>query len=464
MKRLFSVLFILGMTIMPAFAGSLDAPGGSPTAPGVGAMFTSEDIYNRLKTGAPGTKRVGPFAEPAAGPGSSVHTLNDIMGLAPAVDSTNGAKSSEVLKGRTFWGLNGDAWGLQTGTLECSATATGDATAADVLAGKTFSTAVSNSITGTMTDNGAFGLMCGKDDQTVNPGYYSGGTLKGDPNLVPANIKSGVSIFGVAGSAVQASGTATPAQVLSGATFSNSGGAATGTMADNSAVTITPGTTAQTIPAGYHNGSGSVSGDANLTAANIVSGKTIFGVAGTYPLAAVPRTGQTVCWNAAGTSIGCSGTGQDGDKQKGVANPSPRFTAANGTVTDNFTGLIWLRNANCANAGRTWADALNDVVSLNTDGKMNSNNCGDSSNGGSHQTDWRLPNLRELQSLIDYQNGNPALPTSHPFIGVQMSYYWSATTYVGITSVAWYVSLNNGYVASGNKSTTGLVWSVRGGQ
>jgi len=147
-----------------------------------------------------------------------------------------------------------------------------------------------------------------------------------------------------------------------------------------------------------------------------------------------------------------------------VANPSPRFTAANGTVTDNLTGLIWLRNANCANAGRTWADALNDVVSLNTDGKMNSNNCGDSSNGGSHQTDWRLPNLRELQSLIDYQNGHPALPTSHPFIGVQMSYYWSATTYVGITSVAWYVSLNNGYVASGNKSTTGLVWSVRGGQ
>ena len=41
-------------------------------------------------------------------------------------------------------------------------------------------------------------------------------------------------------------------------------------------------------------------------------------------------------------------TGSDGDLQKGVAWPNPRFTDnANGTVTDNLTGLIWLKNANC---------------------------------------------------------------------------------------------------------------------
>jgi len=461
-KSVFAAVFVTVFAvtaITPAFAGSLDAPGGSPTAPGVGAMFTSEDIYNRLKTGAPGTKRTGPFAEPAAGPGSSVHTLNEIMDAAPKPDSTNGAKSSEVLKGRTFWGLTDGAWGLQTGTLECSAGATGDATAADVLAGKTFSTAASDGITGTMPDNGAFGLMCGAGDQTLNPGYYSGGTLKGDPNLVSANIKSGVSIFGVAGSAVQASGTATPAQVLSGAAFSNSGGVSTGTMADNGAVTITPGTTAQTIPAGYHNGSGSVSGDANLTAANIVSGKTIFGVAGTYPLAAVPRTGQTGCWNAAGTSIGCSGTGQDGDKQKGVANPSPRFTDnSNGTVTDNRTGLIWLKNASCLSS-KNWEDALTYANNLAN------GTC--SLTDGSTAGQWRLPNRFELESLIDLQNYNFALPTGHPFTGVVALSYWSSTTDAGAAhQYAWVVRYVSGIVDGALKinAATLYVWPVRGGQ
>lgn len=77
-----------------------------------------------------------------------------------------------------------------------------------------------------------------------------------------------------------ASGSATAADVLSGVTFSNSAGAGTGSMPNKGAVSITPGTSAQTIAAGYHNGSGSVAGSAGLVSANIKSGVTIFGVAG----------------------------------------------------------------------------------------------------------------------------------------------------------------------------------------
>jgi len=55
-------------------------------------MHTLEDIYNRLDTGAAGAKRGGGFMEPAAGPGSTMHTLDEIMAIAPAADNSNGGK------------------------------------------------------------------------------------------------------------------------------------------------------------------------------------------------------------------------------------------------------------------------------------------------------------------------------------------------------------------------------------
>jgi hypothetical protein len=135
--------------------------------------------------------------------------------------------------------------------------------------------------------------------------------------------------------------------------------------------------------------------------------------------APVRRTGQTTCWDSSGTTIDCAGTGQDGECQSGVDWPASRFTDnGDGTVTDNLTGLIWLKNADCPNATRDWSTALSDVAQLNTDGTMNSNDCGDTSNGGSHQTDWRLPNILELESLVDYEESAPPLPSDHPFTSV----------------------------------------------
>ena len=65
--------------------------------------------------------------------------------------------------------------------------------------------------------------------------------------------------------------------------------------------------------------------------------------------AQVPRTGQSAVFVA----------GDDGDLQLGVIWLNPRFTDnADGTVTDNLTGLIWLKDAHCANTVMVWAAAL----------------------------------------------------------------------------------------------------------
>src|SRR3989344_8150136 len=64
--------------------------------------------------------------------------------------------------------------------------------------------------------------------------------------------------------------------------------------------------------------------------------------AGTIQL---PKTGQTKCYDSSGIEIDCKGTGQDGEIQAGVAWPDTRFIDNNdGTVTDDFTGLMWLND------------------------------------------------------------------------------------------------------------------------
>lgn len=100
-------------------------------------------------------------------------------------------------------------------------------------------------------------------------------------------------------------------------------------------------------------------------------------------LADLPRTGQKISYQ----------TGDDVTQQKGVAWPSQRFTDnLNGTVTDNLTGLIWLKNASCFEAS-DWPSALSSA------NKLASGSCGltDSSTAGQ----WRLPNANELESLVD---------------------------------------------------------------
>jgi hypothetical protein len=171
--------------------------------------------------------------------------------------------------------------------------------------------------------------------------------------------------------------------------------------------------------------------------------------------AQVPKTGQTTSY----------ATGDDGDLEKGVSWPNPRFTDnGNGTVTDNLTGLIWLKDANCYDT-RSWANALSDANTLAN------GTC--SLSDGSSAGDWRLPNVRELQSLVHYGVHSPAVPNTAgtgkwtsgaPFTGVQSWYYWSSTTYAADTTDAWLVYLGHGGVNPDDKTATFYVWPVRGGQ
>jgi len=117
-----------------------------------------------------------------------------------------------------------------------------------------------------------------------------------------------------------------------------------------------------------------------------------------------------------------------------------------GTVTDNQTGLMWLKNAGLVSQ-RDWDRAINFCEGLKIAG----------------YNDWRLPTVKELFSLVDPSQYRPALPEGHPFTNVQSSGYWSSSTYAFSTSSAWRVGMSYGYVYSNSKSSYHYVWPVRGG-
>ena len=138
----------------------------------------------------------------------------------------------------------------------------------------------------------------------------------------------------------------------------------------------------------------------------------------------VEKTGQTASYR----------THDDGDLKKGVAWPTPRFTDNNnGTVTDNLTGLIWLKNANCAGAMENWNTAIDYAAAL-YDGCTScfgtGGDCGLSD--GSSAGDWRLPNRNEVLSLINIAYFNPALSNAagtKPWIEGK-PIYWCAVSHV----------------------------------
>ena len=159
----------------------------------------------------------------------------------------------------------------------------------------------------------------------------------------------------------------------------------------------------------------------------------------------VPITGQTTSY----------AVGDDGNLQKGLPWPEARFTDnGDGTVTDNLTGLMWLKDANCiathydyfdndetpGDGGVTWQHALDFVAGINN---QTYSQC------GAGYTDWRLPNVRELESLIDFGNREPCLPTDHPFTNVKIvlpngiaTSYWSSTTSISQNDYAWHVNFS----------------------
>lgn len=213
----------------------------------------------------------------AVSTGASTLNVNG-WGAKSIVDSLGNPITNGGLKANTPYTLryNGSVFILQ------GKGGGGNVTADKLLIGYK-ATGDTGEVVGTMPDNGAINITPGATAKTIPQGYTSGGTVAGDSDLITGNIKAGVNIFGVTGKSSvvdTADGSANPDQMLTGSNAYVNGSKVVGTMPNNGALTITPGATAKTIPLGFHNGSGTVTGDSNLISANIKAGKTIFGVTG----------------------------------------------------------------------------------------------------------------------------------------------------------------------------------------
>jgi len=554
------------------YAGSL-TPSASPAA----TSYTLTDIYTRLTTNATATEGVHDFA-PSGAPAGSMYTLTQVYTAIPTIEATqvkygtaylgitgallpNGgtATTAAVFTGATVH-LSGD-WALDTGllTLAC-ATATfdgtankvanaydgagdgtnrfcmtdsGDATAGDILSGK-IAWIDGSAVTGTIATR----TLSAAND-TVSAGYYAATTLSAvDADLATGNIKSGVTVFGIAGNSNvvnTTTGDAVAGEILSGKKAWVDGLEITGTITDregdnaSTAQVAAAGLNYLTAPAGFYDGDDRVSAtdaqiaalDGDIVTGNIKSGVTVFGVAGSgyvvstggvnaaagdllsgktayvlgskvtgtmaagytygsnsgyYVLgtATAPGTALVNLWNGTRTDGGFPGGSQANggvdDYNNAKAPASDRYvgpagwTACNvgntycGTgdsgadAMDNSTGLVWSLPCN-GSACASFSDASPltyswDSFHVNNGGRTASQLCSDHSG-------WSLPHQKQLmQAYIDGSYGN--LEAS----GVSRT-HWSATTRSASTTNAWYVPLSNGYTVYDGKTVAFYVRCVR---
>jgi len=157
-KNIFKTIAVSGLTVLLAVLiiyGVVRATGYGSLTPNVSTStptgYTLEDIYQRLNTNAPATAGNHTLTAGATST-DAFHTLVDIYNKIPTINPNN------LLSTTTYLG-----------------------------------------ITGNIIPRGAFGLKASTTDQVFAAGYYLGGTLSGDADLVASNVKSGVNIFGTIG-------------------------------------------------------------------------------------------------------------------------------------------------------------------------------------------------------------------------------------------------------------------------
>jgi len=211
------------------------------------------------------------------------------------------------------------------------------------------------------------------------------------------------------------------------------------------------------------NGDGHVTVDEILRAVNrALNGCQDDGVCQRFP-----ATGQTTCWDTNGSVIACSGTGQDGEIQAGGA--LAYVDNGDGTISDLNTRLMWEKKSRDGSihdwSNRyQWAEAFSVFIAGLNSAKFAGHN------------DWRLPNVNELLSIVNYEIPSPTVSmmfntncvascTVTTCSCTEALDYWSSTTtmYQSFPTYAWTVYFFNGRAGSGSKTDTFYVRAVRGG-
>ncbi|WP_176359989.1 DUF1566 domain-containing protein [Desulfosediminicola ganghwensis] len=161
-------------------------------------------------------------------------------------------------------------------------------------------------------------------------------------------------------------------------------------------------------------------------------------------------TGLRHCYDENGEVIECHGSGQDAEFLPGINWPAERFEMIDEhLVLDRATDLIWTRNCCISEFPVTWREGLELVRRMNEKEQYS-------------RKDWRMPNRREMRSLIDHSSKNPALTKGHPFQNVFLGWFWTSTTAAIAPRYAWYVHLEGGRMFYGNKDGYSWLWSVSG--
>jgi hypothetical protein len=199
-----------------------------------------------------------------------------------------------------------------------------------------------------------------------------------------------------------------------------------------------------------------------------------------------PDTGQTLCYDNSAEitcpSPGQAFYGQDAQYQGPMrsytkldasGNDLPNTASDWVMVRDNVTGLIWeVKTDDDSFHDRdntyTWCDTNPDTnggdqgtcgAATDTEDFINALN----SAGFGGYSDWRMPTLKELVTLLDYSTLNPSIDTAI-FPNTVSFEYWSSTTDAGDTNDAWRLYFYNGNDNVVPKSTNHYVRAVRGGQ
>ncbi|MBI5142804.1 MAG: DUF1566 domain-containing protein [Nitrospirae bacterium] len=129
---------------------------------------------------------------------------------------------------------------------------------------------------------------------------------------------------------------------------------------------------------------------------------------------------------------------------RGEASTQQLTANGNGTVSDHAASLVWQQQDD--GTPRTWEGAIRYCGELSLDGNI----------------DWRLPNVKELKSIVDYTKRFPSIDIT-AFPVTHGSGYWSSTSSAYNSSNAWLVDFSHGDVGNDDKTGSNYVRCVRGG-